>query len=76
MLVTLELELRSVAARPGSVVMAVTPELLEVAKFTPTGSVPFSPLLSMNPNAVTCKIIFREVLQEISKAFLSGASCT
>ena len=50
-----ESELRSVAARPGKVVMAVTPEVLEVAKLTPTGSVPFCPLTSMNPKAVTCQ---------------------
>lgn len=37
------LELRSVAAMFGSVVMAVTPALLEAAKLTPVGRLPFSP---------------------------------
>lgn len=35
---------RSVAATLGSVVIAVTPEVLLVAKLTPVGSFPFSPL--------------------------------
>ena len=55
----IEVELRSVAARPGKVVMAVTPDVLDVAKFTPTGRVPFSPLESMNPKAVTCQKMAR-----------------
>ena len=44
----------SVATSPGIVVMGVTPSVLLAAKLMPTGSVPFSPLALMKPNAVTC----------------------
>lgn len=48
---------KSVAATFGRVVIAVTPSLDPpvTAKLTPVGRMPFSPFLSINPKAVTCK---------------------